>query len=260
MSSIENNIVGKKEIKPTLWLLPYHADQIDPTMLQNQLAENQRLRFDNLKNKRKIEFGITRLFLMQCLKRFLHERFNYQTKTIEIIEQENSPPKINIDKRINLRFSISHSKNLIAILISEILEQDCDWGLDIEQCRLVKNSETAMLFCNTNQLVTLKKTKSYEEHYYRFWTQKEAILKAKRSGITDTELKTIEGVLSSKSQPLRSTVFFNPIDSCDYMISAFCRENTSTIDCQLVTLDKELRFSTVKPHQLSWQYYQLKLA
>lgn len=257
MNSVNSNLVGEKASQPTLWLLPYRADQIDLALLQNQLAENQRSRFATLKNKRKVEFGITRLFLLHCLKHLLHEKCGSHKNTVEIIEQENSPPTINIAKKINLRFSISHSKNLIAIVMSKMAVGDYTWGLDVEQCRPVKNRETAAFFCNKNQLDSLKKTTAYDESYYRFWTQKEAVLKAKRSGISDSNLKMIQGDLSNKSQPLRSTLFFNPSDQSDYMISAFCQDNTTAINCQVITLDKKQRFNDAKTLHLTWKNYQL---
>lgn len=247
----------KQTIKPILWLLPYQAEHIDATSLSRQLAKNQQSRFDTLRGKRKTEFGITRLFLRHCLQLSLHKQFDLQAEEIEIIEQENLPPFVPIADQKRLCFSISHSKQLIAIMIAAMPSKNSRLGLDVEQSRLIRNPENATLFCNETQLAILNQADS-QEHYYRFWTQKEAVLKAKQSGIVDADLKMIEGVPCIESGPLRSSHFTNPIDQNDYTVTTFCQEHTEKNQCQLVTLDERQQFNLEQTIDLKWQNYQLK--
>jgi len=159
---------------------------------------------------------------------------------------------------MQLSFGISHSKQLIAILIAEMGSMNNNWGLDVEQYRPIRSRENAKLFCNESQLAVLNNASitEYDEYYYRFWTQKEAVLKAKRTGIIDTDLKAIEGTLCQENQALRSSHFVNPIDENTYAISVFCKENTDSIECQIINLNERLQFSQKQSANLQWQNYR----
>lgn len=250
----------KQTIKPILWLLPYQAECIDDTLLRRQLAKNQQSRFDAVRGKRKTEFGITRLFLRHCLQQSLHKQFGLQTEEIEIIEQENLPPLVAIAEQKKIAFSISHSKQLIAIMIAAMPSKNSRLGLDVEQFRFIRNPESATLFCNEAQLAMLNQATSQEhdEHYYRFWTQKEAVLKARQSGIVDADLKVIEGVACTANGSLRSSHFTNAIDQSNYTVTTFCQEHAEKNQCQLVTLNEKQHFSLEQTIDLKWQNYQLK--
>jgi len=252
MSTVDSIRVIKT--KPKLCLLPYRADKIDLSLLNQHLAKNQQQRFDTLRGNRKVEFGVTRLFFSHCLQ----QSFNLQQDAIEIIEQENLPPIVTYAQEMQLSFSISHSKQLIAILIAEMGSMNNNWGLDVEQYRPIRSRENAKLFCNESQLAVLNNASitEYDEYYYRFWTQKEAVLKAKRTGIIDTDLKAIEGTLCQENQALRSSHFVNPIDENTYAISVFCKENTDSIECQIINLNERLQFSQKQSANLQWQNYR----
>ena len=288
MHPVNSNQTIKARVSPKLWLLPYDVSQIDLSAIRHDLAAEQQQRFDTLGNNRKAEFGVTRLFLQYCLHLSLTEHVDFQCETIEqktnkrqainiqITEQRSLPPKVNLAEQMGLDFNISHSKHLIAIIIAkakpesgsvselelELELKNNQWGLDVEQCRPVRNQESATLFCNPTQLATLHEATSseYIEHYYRFWTQKEAVLKAKRSGIVDATLKNIEGIPCSENNHLRSSQFINPTDESAYMISAFCNTNTEAIKCQLVDLDKAQQFSLSQAISLTWQNYSLDVS
>lgn len=246
-------------IKPTLWLLPYQANNFVATELRQLLASNQQHRFDTLRGKRQIEFGVTRLLLQQCMKYTLHSQLEIKDNIIDIVEQKNLPPCIEVAKHNKLSFSISHSKNVIAILIAPTSSARHQWGLDIEQCRSIRNPESATMFCNGTQLSALEQSSKddYNKLYYQFWTQKEAVLKARLTGIVDGDLKKIEGVFNHEPAPLRSSQFVNPIDQSDYTISAYHHENTQTINCQLLTLNQNHQFNQQRELELAWQNFQL---
>lgn len=122
-------------------------NQIDKEILFSFLDKN----FES--EKRKIEYSLARFFLHKLLMEF------YKIDEIEIIE-ENKKPKLKNGK---IKFSISHSKDMIGICFS-----NDEVGFDIEFME-EKNLDSFSKRYNKN-FVNLKE-------FYEFWTKTEAEIK-----------------------------------------------------------------------------------
>lgn len=129
-----------------------------------------------LQNDRDL-FIISRVFLRKLLSFFL----NIEAHAIQIEYNTNGKPYIN--SSCNLKFSISHSKNIILFGFIE----NSEIGVDIEYLkRKIAIDKVSEFLFSTNELIVFKNTKEelQQEKFIDHWTRKEAILKAKGSGLS----------------------------------------------------------------------------
>ena len=99
-------------------------------------------------------------------------------------------------------FSVSHSKNLVACIFSQV-----ETGIDIEASRKVPNPVITRFFNKTEK----------EKDPLEIWTKKEALSKAFGSGLTNKILKT--DVSENSVRFLNDTYYFKTVAINEYTIS-----------------------------------------
>lgn len=119
---------------------------------------------------------------------------NYKVNLMneELTFNEYGKPYLKSNK---IYFNISHSKNLIAIIISD---KEC--GIDIEYINNEKKHYDII-----NKFFTEKEIKNYQEvrfkdnYFYKIWTKKEAYFKFIGTGIKLKQLKLEKKSIQAKS-------------------------------------------------------------
>ncbi len=240
-----------------LWLLPYtHGDTTFNT--KNNLAalsQDELERFHRSSNKRQREFLLSRLLL-----RFIMQHYISSTPfNLEVKERTDLPPYIPTAQAHGIHFNISHSHELIGIASTQTRKHNYQLGFDLEYIKPIKDFVKNSFFCNKQQQLKLEQTTDPIEKtalYYRYWTQKEACLKARQTGIGDHALKQIDfqpvntGVIkqlsSTKYQPTRS--------HDQYQLAVYSTFDYQ-IKTQLLTIN-DGQFAA-KPLPLPWQDFYL---
>ena len=102
--------------------------------------------------------------LLKSLLKSINVDLDKQT----IIKTSSGKP---IFDNLNIFFSISHSKNLVAVAIS-----NTPIGIDI-QAISPYNIKVAQKYFNTDELTTIEKSKNKDIQFTKYWTKYESILK-----------------------------------------------------------------------------------
>ena len=158
---VENGVLG-------IWELTESVDSLKSAF---QFSENEKTEFQKyILEKRQKEYLATRLLLQQLLG-----------EKTEIIYQESGRPHI---KNSAKNISISHSKNLVVIFISDYLG-----GIDVEIADRNINKVVSR-FLNPKELSWIEQSKNPKLLKMLFWCAKEAIYKcACQSGLQfDTQI------------------------------------------------------------------------
>ncbi len=123
---------------------------------------------------------ILSLISYTVLSKYLKDDFNYINTNLKI--DENNKPYLE-----GIYFNISHSKNMIAIIIS-----DYECGIDIEMIDYNKDySKNISRILNEEEQIIYVETDNKEEYFTKCWTKKEAYLKKLGTGIILSKLKDI---------------------------------------------------------------------
>lgn len=110
-------------------------------------------------------------FLKEILK-----NYNIDINEKSIIFNKYNKPYL---KEKNIYFNISHSKNLVAIIISN---KDC--GIDIQYIDLLKDiNKLASKILSNKELENIKIRKNKNLYFYKQWSKKEAYYKCLGTGI-----------------------------------------------------------------------------
>ena len=226
-----------------LWLLNYQPKLVRYDQILQRLAAAQSQRAKTFKsNKRKLEFGISRLLLEHAIR---HESPS-DLQPIAIRERQGSTPIISSceadSSEINL--TISHSGNWVGVIAWRTQEKVL-LGLDIESLRVDWNDAKARYFCNDQQLIHSASLARAERHRYltRLWTQKEAFFKAHQIPILNTHTKSADftdnGLMHSASL------------NADYQLSLFCSLPIH-INAHFVALDSDANVISVDSQDVSY--------
>lgn len=145
---VENGVLG-------IWEL---TDSTDSLINDFQFSEKEEIEFKKfILKKRQKEYLATRLLLQQLMN-----------SKSEIIYQKSGQPQI---KNSPLNISISHSADLVVILISEGVV-----GIDVE--KVTRNIEpVAKRFLHKNEMEWINKTPNPKDSMILCWGAKEAIFK-----------------------------------------------------------------------------------
>lgn len=122
-----------------------------------------------------------------------------------------------------IEFNCSHSENYLLIGIASI-----PIGVDIQF--MDKNFDISLLLelcLTTNELLKLNSPTHQDQNFYKFWTRKEALLKATGEGLVD-QLNQVE-VLQSSIIRNNHSYQLNTIQDIDYMMS-FCYLSEKELD------------------------------
>lgn len=114
------------------------------------------------------------------LRILLGDIVNVKPEQLRIHKAEHGKPYL-VDYP-EVAFNLSHSADKLAVAIAN----DCDLGIDIEQCKPRKNLAALVEKCFSEE--ELSYWQQLPEHqqtqaFYQFWTRKEAFVKATGKGI-----------------------------------------------------------------------------
>lgn len=140
------------------------------TFLSN--SEKERLRKTS-SHKARISFILGRFLIKTKLAKIL--KCSAQEVVLKIAE--NGRPEIESPKS-NLSFNLSHSNNLIVLVIS-----DKRVGVDIEFLKKRDFLKIAEEFFTKEEFDLLKESAEQQKLFYKFWTRKEALIKCKGEGL-----------------------------------------------------------------------------
>lgn len=113
----------------------------------------------------------------------------YNIKDFNVYYKGNNKPYIK-----NIYFNISHSLNMVAIVISS---EEC--GIDIECINQMKNIERIKKHFNIDS----------DLEFYEKWTRKEAYLKKLGTGIKISSLfEEVQGIITEKVEDSTGNVYF----------------------------------------------------
>jgi len=245
----------------SLWLLPYHNVLYKPTQQAIDILSDSELeKFNRCISKRQKEYLLGRLLLRRALQHTL----NTHLPKIDVIDQDGLPPLVALAEQNHIRFSISHSYNLIAIAMLRGVDQNAPKiGLDVELIKPVNSFETTRFFCNNSQQNALDQLNCQQQKtdlYYLYWTLKEAYLKAYHKGIGDEQFKRLgfKTSPSSESRKLVSSYFYHPDKSLSerYQIASYCSAPHTIKTCLITGHGEDIQpFITV---QTDWDNFTIE--
>lgn len=105
---------------------------------------------------------------------------------ISVEHHRSRPPVLVGPNAEHINFSLSHSGNAVCCVVT----LDCQLGLDIERPRRRKYIDIAEVYfapAETEQLARLP-VGEQEAEFYRLWTLKESLLKARGGNLSDENL------------------------------------------------------------------------
>lgn len=166
-----------------VWLLPidgWDFTELGDSLINNLLSEKEQLRFGRYRPAtKKAEFIASRLLLRHLLKKYT-ECETCQTEAIP--DDMGRPFWIEDGEKIDLFFSLSHTKNMICCALSRNKEIGCD--IESLQPRKYQEKLTEQVFSKKEQTFYRElPTATRSEFFYRSWTLKEAFIKALGQGL-----------------------------------------------------------------------------
>ena len=184
LNVIKNNMFSplqKNQID--VWLLPidrWDFTELRESLINNLLSEKEQVRFGRYRPAtKKAEFIASRLLLRHLLKNYT----KCNASTTEAIPDDMGRPFWFEDgEKIDLFFSLSHTKNMICCAISRNKEIGCD--IESLQPRKYQEELTKRVFSRKEQTFYRElPTATRSEFFYRSWTLKEAFTKALGQGL-----------------------------------------------------------------------------
>jgi 4'-phosphopantetheinyl transferase len=146
----------------------------------NKLYKEEKKNAKSIKFEKSRKTYILAHFLNHYFLQLHH--FNHREKTEYQLTDRGKPYFKN---KKNICFNISHSNNIVALAYF-----NQDLGVDIEH---IKNSKTQIELVSKRFFSFNENNQIFDDHelFYKFWTKKEAVIKAVGCGITD-EITNIE--------------------------------------------------------------------
>lgn len=166
-----------------VWLLPIEGwcfTELGDNQLNSLLSEKEQLRFERYRPlTKKAEFIASRLLLRHLLKTYTE----CDISQIEAIPDDMGRPFwIENGEKIDLFFSLSHTKNMICCALSHNKEIGCD--IESLQPRKYQEKLTEQVFSKKEQAFYKElPTATRSEFFYRSWTLKESFIKALGQGL-----------------------------------------------------------------------------
>ncbi|MEP7171585.1 MAG: 4'-phosphopantetheinyl transferase superfamily protein [Bacteroidota bacterium] len=173
-----------------LWLITVATDsqifqQLKSTLNPDELKRANRFAFEKDRNQFISAHGTLRTILSKYLETSPTE--------IQFKKNKNKKPEIFFPPA-SIKFNISHSENKVLISVSE-----AETGVDIEMIKPgIEYKEFIKTYFSSNEQNKILDSLNPNETFYKFWTRKEAVLKASGLGIIDN-LKEIE-ICNSENQ------------------------------------------------------------
>lgn len=155
---------------------PDRLDNLDSALL----GESERARLEPYRGRRYREFLQSRLLLRQALSDVVPGRLS--PGDWRITERSGQPPLIEEALELGWRYSLSHSRNWIAIALSN--RAPC--GVDLEYHRDRRNLlELAEHWFHPEEAKALADQTDTRQlaTFYRLWTLKEALIKSRQQSV-----------------------------------------------------------------------------
>ena len=127
------------------------------------------------------QFDCAMSYLLLC--RLLREEYGIQSQPTFVYAESGKP---SLAEYPNLYFSISHCKLAVGCLLS-----DCPCGLDVESVRSFRSSVVSYAM-NADEVFRIQSASDPAVEFIRLWTQKEAILKCKGTGIAGNLMNALD--------------------------------------------------------------------
>ncbi|MFT4092313.1 MAG: 4'-phosphopantetheinyl transferase superfamily protein [Niabella sp.] len=149
------------------------------------------------------------------IKRLLARYTNADAGDIIIKPGANKKP-FAVDRHDNqlLQFNISHSGNIVLLVISHKTV-----GIDIEEIKNIDLKDFVYNILSEQEIVVVSRSEDRRKTFFKFWTRKEALLKATGLGLVDClpQVEMLDGVNHFGSVPFNDQDFeiftYNPADN-----------------------------------------------
>lgn len=124
----------------------------------------------------KQRFVVSRVYLRYLLNKYI----GIDAGAIEFAAGQNNKPFVK-NTGVNIAFNVSHSGGIVLLAFSHE-----EVGVDVEQINTaMKYTDVMDLSYSGKEVAFVEASKNPTESFYKFWTRKEALLKATAKGITD---------------------------------------------------------------------------
>lgn len=151
---------------------------------ENALGKYLCYKYNNSSNSQEmVEREINKFLKINILKYALSTQYQIECKELEFYKNENGKPFFkNIEE---IFFNISHSENMFACAVSKKRV-----GIDVQKIKAV-NEYVYGKVCTSEEINSIFKASDSKAEFVRFWTKKEAYIKAIGKSIFTTNLKEI---------------------------------------------------------------------
>lgn len=179
-----------------LWLLELNITDQDKAALRALLSERERQVADkfHLKQQRDryiVAHGRLRQILSNCT--------GEHPKSLQFLMGRSGKPQLyGVSHLQRIQFNLAHSGHLALLGVT----LDADIGVDLEEIRPLDHlTLMAHYWLSNREVMELAKLQGYEqiECFYRYWTRKEALIKALGRGLT-RQMSAVDVSLKSTTQ------------------------------------------------------------
>ena len=166
-----------------VWAVPLAVDvaahdTLWPTLTTDERGRADEFYFDHSRRRFVVSRGALRLLLGRYL--------GVRPEDIAIALGDGGKPRLASDRAPpGLHFNVSHSGDLALVAVT----RDCEVGVDVEQLREVSCLQRiAQRYFHPAEVIDVLNTERNQQNaaFLRCWTAKEAVLKARGTGITDS--------------------------------------------------------------------------
>lgn len=165
-----------------IWLGEIAMDEADYPLHLSMLDENERQQANNFKND---QIRRNYVVIHAQLRKLLGNAVDTPPEKLRILKAQHGKPYLAGFP--NVTFNLSHTANWAALAIAYRCDIGIDIGIDIELCKARANMAALVEKCFGEEEKHYwrqlpENLKAYE--FYRFWTRKEAFVKATGRGIS----------------------------------------------------------------------------
>jgi len=195
-------------------------------------TEKEKARLSAIKAERRLKEYLAGHLLARIL---VGENTGYRWQNIQLLDDEQKKPFASSGSDVAMaEFNISHSGDYLAIAICE----NGSLGLDIEIPEIRNSQEAEFLAIaernfSVAENLELHQSESIVQTFYKFWTKKEAILKALGSGLLVKSLRSIDTSISESAEKKYSHEEYTQTSVIDGESVALQYIYLSEINCHL---------------------------
>ena len=160
-----------------IWPIPLRLETISCAEIESNLSSEERQRAARFRFP---EHAVRYRVCHGVMRRILGGYLDVPPNRVELVAQAKGKPRLAGDSR--LRFNLSHSGDLALLAVAEGLEV----GVDLEEVRSDLSVDGLAGFFTVAERDRLRAAApgDKERTFFRWWTRKEAVLKADGSGLS----------------------------------------------------------------------------